>query len=85
MGFIEKSAVTEEGILFSNFRTKDGQLITIERFKEDELNSMVQLSVTTLGLDRQSLAAHSIASLINNKVGKQASYETYCRLKDKAL
>ena len=61
MGFIEKSAVTVDRILFGNFRTK-GQFITIERFKEDELNSMVQLSITTLGLDRQSLAAHSIAS-----------------------
>ena len=46
MGFVEKSAVTEDGILFGNFRTKDGQkFFTTEECKEDNFDSEVKLNL----------------------------------------
>ena len=65
---------------------KDGQqFVTIEGFKEDNLGSKFQYNTRTLMLDMPNPSTHSMASHNNNQVGKQASYETCYRLKDKAL
>ena len=82
----EKFAVSETRILFGNDGIKDGQqFVNTEGFKEDNLGSKVQYNTRTLMLDVPDPSTHSMASHINNQVGKLASYETCYRLKDKAL
>ena len=64
---------------------KDGQqFVTTEGFEEN-LVSEGQHNTRTLLLDMPDPSTHSMASHINNQVGKLASYETCYRLKDKAL
>ena len=77
--FIKKSAVKERKILFANGRVKHrqiGKIVTAEGS-----DSVVQLNVIILMLDRFSLTDHSMT----RQVGIQTSYETCYRLKDKAL
>ena len=82
----EKFAVSEMRILFGNDRVKDGQqFVTLEGFEEDNLGSKVQYNTRTLMLDMPDPSTHSMASHNNKQVGKQASYETCYRLKDKAM
>ena len=79
----------EEAIIQEEFRGRsaatENRFVTTKGFKEDNLGSKVQYNTRTLMLYMPHLSTHSMASRNNNQVGKQESYETCYRLKDKAM